>query len=295
MFLILYFFFLMIRRPPRSTLFPYTTLFRSRDDARDSIAAIHHGFHLAWQHAVALHDRVSITRQHRAVLTAPATGPAGRTSLFDETPETLDVRAGNRLATEHALEAVELGRIVRPGHLDAAVHVEHVGREVERRRRQLAHVHPVAADGFDAGEETVRERGSGGAVVPSRGEPGRAPQALPGERGDGLPDSARALGRELVAHGAPDVVLAKDGGGELHGAPGVSDRSTFGAAAPRRSPPARRPTRRRSSLPGRGGDSGECRAAAGRQPTPPPRHPPTDRCACPRGPARTARAACTSP
>src|SRR3712207_6854856 len=28
------FFFLMIRRPPRSTLFPYTTLFRSGDDAR---------------------------------------------------------------------------------------------------------------------------------------------------------------------------------------------------------------------------------------------------------------------
>src|SRR2546426_7837288 len=28
-FLILLFFFLMIRRPPRSTLFPYTTLFRS--------------------------------------------------------------------------------------------------------------------------------------------------------------------------------------------------------------------------------------------------------------------------
>src|SRR6266403_4595888 len=29
----LFFFFLMIRRPPRSTLFPYTTLFRSRPDA----------------------------------------------------------------------------------------------------------------------------------------------------------------------------------------------------------------------------------------------------------------------
>src|SRR3712207_5540639 len=27
-----YFFFLMIRRPPRSTLFPYTTLFRSESD-----------------------------------------------------------------------------------------------------------------------------------------------------------------------------------------------------------------------------------------------------------------------
>src|SRR5438067_10575656 len=29
-YLVLFFFFLMIRRPPRSTLFPYTTLFRSR-------------------------------------------------------------------------------------------------------------------------------------------------------------------------------------------------------------------------------------------------------------------------
>src|SRR2546425_9905962 len=28
-----FFFFLMIRRPPRSTLFPYTTLFRSRSTA----------------------------------------------------------------------------------------------------------------------------------------------------------------------------------------------------------------------------------------------------------------------
>src|SRR5256885_8353136 len=27
---VIFFFFLMIRRPPRSTLFPYTTLFRSR-------------------------------------------------------------------------------------------------------------------------------------------------------------------------------------------------------------------------------------------------------------------------
>src|SRR5215468_12325972 len=30
------FFFLMIRRPPRSTLFPYTTLFRSRSRNRGS-------------------------------------------------------------------------------------------------------------------------------------------------------------------------------------------------------------------------------------------------------------------
>src|SRR2546425_1964588 len=35
-----FFFFLMIRRPPRSTLFPYTTLFRSSLDD-----TIHHGGH----------------------------------------------------------------------------------------------------------------------------------------------------------------------------------------------------------------------------------------------------------
>src|SRR2546422_2958899 len=29
----------MIRRPPRSTLFPYTTLFRSRPDVRDRVGA----------------------------------------------------------------------------------------------------------------------------------------------------------------------------------------------------------------------------------------------------------------
>src|SRR2546426_5098186 len=32
-----FFFFLMIRRPPRSTLFPYTTLFRSREHGVGSV------------------------------------------------------------------------------------------------------------------------------------------------------------------------------------------------------------------------------------------------------------------
>src|SRR2546427_7640970 len=38
----LLFFFLMIRRPPRSTLFPYTTLFRSAPDHRQSHGLEHH-------------------------------------------------------------------------------------------------------------------------------------------------------------------------------------------------------------------------------------------------------------
>src|SRR3712207_7538972 len=55
------FFFLMIRRPPRSTLFPYTTLFRSRDydevallylvdaAARDGLGAPLAGLGLGWR------------------------------------------------------------------------------------------------------------------------------------------------------------------------------------------------------------------------------------------------------
>src|SRR2546429_9833258 len=43
-FLALLFFFLMIRRPPRSTLFPYTTLFRSHHALREDA----HLNHLHW-------------------------------------------------------------------------------------------------------------------------------------------------------------------------------------------------------------------------------------------------------
>src|SRR5256885_6990248 len=45
MHVFLFFFFLMIRRPPRSTLFPYTTLFRSlKADAPYFEAAFHARF-----------------------------------------------------------------------------------------------------------------------------------------------------------------------------------------------------------------------------------------------------------
>src|SRR5574340_1587409 len=37
------FFFLMIRRPPRSTLFPYTTLFRSADSIGSDCACVRGG------------------------------------------------------------------------------------------------------------------------------------------------------------------------------------------------------------------------------------------------------------
>src|ERR1041385_9274367 len=51
-------FFLMMRRPPRSTLFPYTTLFRSVP-AADAAARAHAGGDLRRHQAVARRDRKS--------------------------------------------------------------------------------------------------------------------------------------------------------------------------------------------------------------------------------------------
>src|SRR2546429_7339117 len=66
MFVVLYylvFFFLMIRRPPRSTLFPYTTLFRSEAD-----------FHAATADAL----RLAVVRSQRGVAHAHNIDPVHR-------------------------------------------------------------------------------------------------------------------------------------------------------------------------------------------------------------------------
>src|SRR5574340_1521832 len=56
------FFFLMIRRPPRSTLFPYTTLFRSVQPAVDDAVA---GLQ---RHAAAVRNR---SEEHTSELQSP--------------------------------------------------------------------------------------------------------------------------------------------------------------------------------------------------------------------------------
>src|ERR1051325_11681653 len=55
------FFFLMIRRPPRSTLFPYTTLFRSKHCSAAATTCLRH-----------LHFRLDRETQRRSNRTTPA-------------------------------------------------------------------------------------------------------------------------------------------------------------------------------------------------------------------------------
>src|ERR1044071_10304620 len=62
---LVFFFFLMIRRPPRSTLFPYTTLFRSvsrsRGEPRGGGRRPHHGRVRSEEHTSELQSRVDIS------------------------------------------------------------------------------------------------------------------------------------------------------------------------------------------------------------------------------------------
>src|SRR5256714_15116888 len=48
-----FFFFLMIRRPPRSTLFPYTTLFRSQE--RQRLIHLRTAYHERWDEPQGAH------------------------------------------------------------------------------------------------------------------------------------------------------------------------------------------------------------------------------------------------
>src|SRR6202171_6753776 len=61
---LLLFFFLMIRRPPRSTLFPYTTLFRSR---LGHVALDQGAFH-----AVAAQSGAERSEEHTSELQSPS-------------------------------------------------------------------------------------------------------------------------------------------------------------------------------------------------------------------------------
>src|SRR3989454_3116901 len=82
---VFFFFFLMIRRPPRSTLFPYTTLFRSVTEGRGEVTSVAHNPNLS------LDIKGKVSAQELAVIVArfapksllPA-GPAGLMGLQGE-------------------------------------------------------------------------------------------------------------------------------------------------------------------------------------------------------------------
>src|SRR3712207_8667125 len=86
--MMLFFFFLMIRRPPRSTLFPYTTLFRS--EASECVRT--HARHLVPEGIQAAAD----------LLITESAGDLGVQSLDDRTRGGSRDRKSTRLNSSHA-------------------------------------------------------------------------------------------------------------------------------------------------------------------------------------------------
>src|SRR3712207_9307543 len=91
----------MIRRPPRSTLFPYTTLFRSFDPTADSL-------HVGHFMALCLMRRLQLAGNTPVVLVGGGTGyigdPSGRTDMRQMmTPETIQHNCDCR-SEEHTSE-----------------------------------------------------------------------------------------------------------------------------------------------------------------------------------------------
>src|SRR3712207_9250601 len=87
---LLLFFFLMIRRPPRSTLFPYTTLFRSQH--RETHAAVELGDH---RHDVVADEGVEVVDGLRPY------SHRGGSGVHATTPLRRD-RKSTRLNSSHA-------------------------------------------------------------------------------------------------------------------------------------------------------------------------------------------------
>src|SRR2546430_10897857 len=132
----IFFFFLMIRRPPRSTLFPYTTLFRSGAEVEDAVGLEH-------DLRIVLDDDEGVAGIAQALHDA------------DDAPHVARVQADRGLVeNEQRVDerGAERGREIDPLHLAAR---ERAGLTIER---QIAEpdVHEVREPGAELREQQRR-------------------------------------------------------------------------------------------------------------------------------------------
>src|SRR2546430_6391418 len=90
------FFFLMIRRPPRSTLFPYTTLFRSTAEFRIPLSQLRYGRERSHTFGLTI-DRDLYRYSQRVSWPLFRQSKAGFVSQFGEISGLVDLEAPRRL------------------------------------------------------------------------------------------------------------------------------------------------------------------------------------------------------
>src|SRR5256885_1053852 len=116
---VLSFFFLMIRPPPRSTLFPYTTLFRSR-----ACEIRHAGAHLATNLRCSVAFRSRLGYRRRGLAPGPADNNMHVLLVEDNALVASGVRAGLQLqgfGVDTVASAGQADAAIRSSHFDACV------------------------------------------------------------------------------------------------------------------------------------------------------------------------------
>src|SRR2546426_3826884 len=148
----------MIRRPPRSTLFPYTTLFRSRVVAVGNVGdPVRLGFgYGTWTTQTAGSvDEIPLHEGIPARVGAGGGGGQVRVRVRDG-----DLLGPERLAVlvAHRHRQLPIGDPVAALGEDLYHPVRGIGPVQRRRRRALHDLHPLDVLGADVGEGVVRDR-----------------------------------------------------------------------------------------------------------------------------------------
>lgn len=165
---------------------------------------------------MAIHDGITVAGEHGAIRALLA-GPGAPALGDDGFPEGDDRLAVHRTAGDDHLEAVEFRRIVRPRDLAAAVDLEVLHREVQRRGRQEADIDGGTAGVHDALAEAACEPGTRRPVVAAHGDHRRAAHMIPHRRCKRATQRASKGGGQFLVNDSADIVLAEDALRDIHG------------------------------------------------------------------------------
>ena len=164
----------------------------------------------------AARDAIDIGIQHRLLPRGAGFARIVPVAGLGHLAQLHDVRAEERPALEHHLEAVVIGRIVAAGNHDAAVDIVHAGFGIiEHRRRAEADLHHIAAGGGEAlYQRRLQHRRAFAAVIADRH---RLAARAPDQRAEAAPDRVRILCPQRFAENPADVIFAQGRGVKLVG------------------------------------------------------------------------------
>src|SRR5918994_4362966 len=101
-------------------------------------------------------------------------------------------------------------------HLQTGIGLESRYGEIECRRRQHSYIDRGAARLRDPPSDAARKRITAGTVVPANCDHRRAAEPVVGHAAEGAPQGSRELRGELAVDETTNVILAKNGFGNVH-------------------------------------------------------------------------------